>query len=134
MKGRKAVSLTYEIDHVADALEGGCILARAFAEQQLSNDYDHRRVPASLLAILVTTVERLRLIAAVLRREVPAVRLWNQANDTTPRPVHDEDYDVRLVCDPEPLLVPPPGRAPGAGPPARERRPTRERRSNSDRG
>lgn len=66
----KRVALSYEIGEIADTIEAARVLSEAIETNQLGSDYDRRRAPRALTAVLALAWARLRDVTRVVRGDL----------------------------------------------------------------
>jgi len=121
----KVVSLNLELANLEHALRGAQLLAELHANNDMPTEDADRQALRSIVAILALTDARLQQLRRVIRGEADSRHLWAPHNATSPEPLQDDEYDVRLV----PWTAPRPSAAPStrmrAGRSARSKRQTK---------
>ncbi|MBZ4414808.1 hypothetical protein K8640_42025 [Myxococcus sp. XM-1-1-1] len=92
----KVVSLNLELANLAHGLRGAQLLAELLANHDMPSEQEERQAPRSIIAILLLVDARLQQLRWVIQGEVDARHLWAPHNATTPRPLTEDDVDVRL--------------------------------------
>lgn len=80
MKKRRAVSLSFELVEILDAIAGVQLLAHRLQEAGADDDPDHPQAVASTLAGLSMVTARLKVVVASIRDEVDPATLLASHN------------------------------------------------------
>lgn len=83
MKGARKVSLAFELDGLASALNGLRILAEALGQNGLATEDDARAVPMAVAASLAALGSRITQLRRVVRGEADPRSVWTSFNDAT---------------------------------------------------